>query len=184
MKDIFDRMRAGEVIPFDDPEYPKLFVGVTKTLKLLRVLNASSDIGEMRELLGEIIEQNLDETTSVLAPFNTNYGRFITLGKNVFINHDCTFLDLGGITIDDDVLIAPKACLVTEDHPLDPAKRKALVVRPIHIKRNAWIGATATILPGVTVGENSVVAAGSLVNKDVPDNVVVGGNPAKILKEI
>ena len=102
----------------------------------------------------------------------------------MFINHDCSFLDLGGITIDDDVMIGPKVSISSEDHPVEPSKRKILSVKKVHIKRNAWIGAGATILPGVTIGENSVVAAGAVVTKNVPDNVVVGGVPAKILKTL
>jgi len=106
------------------------------------------------------------------------------LGKNIFINHACTFLDLGGITIDNDVQIGPKVNLITENHPVDPTQRKNLDLKSIHIKRNVWIGAAATILPGVTVGENSIVAAGAVVTKDVPDNTIVGGVPARIIKKI
>jgi acetyltransferase-like isoleucine patch superfamily enzyme len=102
----------------------------------------------------------------------------------VFINHACSFLDMGGITLEDDVLIGPKVNLITENHPLDPSDRKALMTKPIVIKCNAWIGAGATILPGVTIGENSVVAAGAVVSKNVPANTVVRGIPAKIIKTI
>jgi acetyltransferase-like isoleucine patch superfamily enzyme len=91
---------------------------------------------------------------------------------------------MGGITIEDDVMIGPKVCLTTEGHPIDPQERKKLLVKPIVIKQNAWIGAGATILPGVTIGENSVVAAGAVVTKDVPANNVVGGVPARIIKAI
>src|SRR5204863_5887826 len=126
----------------------------------------------------------LDKSTTIFAPFFTNFGRFIQIGKNVFINHACTFLDMGGITIEDDVLIGPKVNLITENHPLDPANRKALIVKPIVVKRNAWIGAAATVMPGVTIGENSVVAAGAVVTKDVPGNTIVVGVPAKIIKEL
>ena len=94
------------------------------------------------------------------------------------------FLDLGGITIDDGVFIAPKVSLLTEGHPLSPETRHSLTVGPIHLKKNAWIGANATILQGVTIGENAVVAAGAVVATDVPDNTVVGGVPAKILKTL
>ncbi|WP_247651866.1 DapH/DapD/GlmU-related protein [Chitinophaga eiseniae] len=86
--------------------------------------------------------------------------------------------------IEDHVLIGPKVNLVTENHPLDPADRRALVTKPILVKRNAWIGAGATILPGVTIGENAVVAAGAIVSKDVPDNVVVAGVPARVIKQL
>jgi acetyltransferase-like isoleucine patch superfamily enzyme len=133
-------------------------------------------------LLGEIIGIEIDETTTVFAPFHTNFGRFLTIGKRVFINHACSFLDMGGIAIEDDVLIGPKVNLITENHPLDPADRRALICKPLVIKRNAWIGAGATVLPGVTIGENAVVAAGAVVSKDVPANSVVGGSPARHIK--
>ena len=120
----------------------------------------------------------------IFIPFYTNFGRHIQLGKNVFINHACTFLDLGGITIEDDVLIGPKVNLITENHPLDPRKRKFLNLQSILVKKNAWIGAGATILPGVTIGENAVVAAGAVVTKDVSVNAIVGGIPAKLLRSI
>jgi acetyltransferase-like isoleucine patch superfamily enzyme len=186
MKDrnIFDRIKAGEPIRLDDPEYPKVQEVVNSTIQLSIQLNTSSDIDQIRVRLGEIIGKDLDESTTVFAPFFTNFGRFITIGKRVFINHACSFLDMGGITIADDVLIGPKVNLITENHPLEPADRRALICKPIVIKRNAWIGAAATILPGVTVGENAVVAAGAVVSKDVPANTVVGGIPARHIKNI
>jgi len=182
--DIFARLKAGEPIPMNDPEYPKIFEAVSRTIKLSAALNTSTDVGQIRQRLSEITGAQLDASTTVFVPFYTNFGQFIRIGRNVFINHDCSFLDLGGITIEDEVLIGPKVSLVTEDHPVDPAGRKILIVKPIVIKRNAWIAAGATILPGVTVGENSVVAAGALVTKDVPANTVVVGVPAKIIKTI
>jgi acetyltransferase-like isoleucine patch superfamily enzyme len=91
---------------------------------------------------------------------------------------------LGGITIENDVQIGPKVSLITENHPLNPSTRKSLDLKSILIKRNAWIGAGAIILPGVIIGENAVVAAGAVVNKDVPANTVVGGIPAKIIRVI
>jgi acetyltransferase-like isoleucine patch superfamily enzyme len=126
----------------------------------------------------------VDDSTNVFTPFNTNFGKHISIGKNVFINHGCTFLDLGGIVIEDDVLIGPNVQLVTENHPIKPTERKALVLDKITIQKNAWIGAGAIILPGVTVGENSVVAAGAVVSKNVPMNTVVAGVPAKKIKDL
>jgi acetyltransferase-like isoleucine patch superfamily enzyme len=182
--DIFERMRAGESIPFEDPQYPRIFEAVSRTIKLSAELNASSDIEQIRDRLSEIIGMPLDKSITVFAPFHTNFGRFIEIGRNVFINHSCSFLDLGGITIEDGVMIGPRVNLISESHPLDPANRKVLVLNRILIKRNAWIGAAATILPGVTIGENSVVAAGAVVSKDVPDNTVVAGIPARIIKTL
>ena len=183
-KDIFDRMRAGELFRLDDPQYPKVLEIVSRTIKLSAELNASTDVDQIRERLGEIIGTPLDRSTTVFAPFFTNFGQFISIGKNVFINHACTFLDMGGIIVEDDVLIGPKVNLITENHPLDPSDRKSLICKRIVIKRNAWIGAAATILPGVTIGENAVVAAGAVVSKDVSANTIVGGIPAKFIKSI
>lgn len=183
-RDIFDRMRAGEPIRLGDPQYYKVQEIVTRTLKLSVALNTSTDVEQIRDRLSEIIGRQIDQSTIIFAPFYTNFGRFIQIGKNVFINHACSFLDMGGITIEDEVLIGPKVNLITENHPLNPADRKSLISKPILIKRNAWIGANASILPGVTIGENAVVAAGAVVSRDVADNSIVGGVPAKLIKQI
>lgn len=182
--DILERLKSGEPIRLNDPEYHQVNEVVERTLELSLRLNTARDMSSVRDILSEIIGRDLDESTTIFAPFYTNFGRFISLGKNVFINHACSFLDMGGITIEDNVLIGPKVNLITENHPLDPGDRRALITRPITIKRNAWIGAGATILPGVTIGENSVVAAGAVVSRDVPTNTVVGGIPAKFIKSI
>ncbi len=181
---IFEKLKAGEPIRLDDPQYPKIQEVVDRTIKLSVVLNNCGDINKIRDLLSEILGAEIDESTTVFAPFYTNFGRFITLGKRVFINHACSFLDMGGITLEDDVLIGPKVNLVTENHPVNPSDRRALICKPILIKRNAWIGAAATILPGVTIGENAIVAAGAVVSKDVAANTIVGGVPAKLIKDI
>jgi acetyltransferase-like isoleucine patch superfamily enzyme len=183
-RNIFDRMKAGELIRLTDLEYPKVLEVISRTMKLSAELNSSTDVNQVRKLLTEITGSEVDVTTTVAIPFYTNFGRFITIGKRVYINHACTFLDMGGITLEDDVLIGPKVNLVTENHPLNPIDRRALTSKPIVVKRNAWIGAAATILPGVTIGENSVVAAGAVVTSDVPPNTIVGGVPAKIIKTI
>ena len=182
--DIFTRLAAGQAIPMNDPEYGKIFEVVNQTIRLSASLNTATDISSIRSILSEIIGSPIDSTTTVFTPFYTNFGRFIHLGKRVFVNHACTFLDLGGITIEDDVMIGPKVNLISEDHPVDPATRKHLTCRPVRIRRNAWIGAGATILPGVTIGENAVVAAGAVVTQDVPDNTVYAGVPAKLVKSL
>lgn len=182
--DIFQRLQAGQPIRMNDPEYHKITEGVKRTMGLSQLLNTATDLDQIRSYLGEITGATIDPSTTLFSPFYTNVGVFTTIGKNVFINHACSFLDLGGITIEDDVLIGPRVNLVTESHPLNPDDRKTLLTKPIVIKHRAWIGAGATILPGVTVGENAVVAAGSVVSKDVPANTVVAGVPAKIIKSI
>lgn len=183
-KDIFERLRNGETIPPNDPEAFKLRDASFATKGLLVQLNNSSDPAEIRSLLRQITASEIDESVAVFTPLYINYGKHTKIGKNVFINFDCVLLDLGGITIEDNVLIAPKVSLLSEGHPVNPADRQSLIPCHIYIKKNAWIGAGATVLPGVTIGENSVVAAGAVVSKDVPANTIVGGVPAKIIKSI
>jgi acetyltransferase-like isoleucine patch superfamily enzyme len=182
--DIFEQLRNGKAIAADNPEAYKLREASFATKKLLVQMNNSSDPAEIRDLLSHITGSTIDESVAVFTPLYINYGKNTKIGKNVFINFDCVFLDLGGITIDDNALIAPKVSLLSEGHPLSPNDRGSLLPGPIHIKQNAWIGAGATILPGVTIGENAVVAAGAVVSKDVPANTVVGGVPAKTIKTI
>lgn len=181
---IFERLRNGETIAATDPDAVQLREASFATKKLLLQMNQSDDPVEIRKLLSEITGSAIDESVAVFTPLYINYGKHTKIGKNVFINFDCVFLDLGGIIIEDNVLIAPKVSLLSEAHPLDAVNRHSLIPGKIQIKKNAWIGAGATILPGVTIGENAVVAAGAVVNKDVPDNAVVAGVPAKIIKSI
>ncbi|SFC73713.1 DapH/DapD/GlmU-related protein [Flavobacterium phragmitis] len=181
--DIFGRLLSGETILSNDPQLGRLRDEAFAVKALLTQMNNAVNPQEITEILGTILDKKIQDVT-VFTPLYINCGKHITIGKNVFINFDCTFLALGGITIEDDVLIGPKVTLVTENHPLDPKERKGLTAKPIHIKKNAWIGANATILPGVTIGKNAVVAAGAVVSKDVPDNTIVGGIPAKFIKNV
>ena len=181
---IFKRLVKGEIISPEDPESYKLKEASYNTKRLLLQMNNTSEPQKIRQFLSQIIDSEIDKSVTIFTPFHINYGKNTQIGKNVFINFDCVFLDLGGITIEDGVLIAPKVSLLSEGHPISPEQRHSLVPKHIHIKKNAWIGANATILHGVTIGQNAVIAAGSVVTKDVPDNVVVGGIPAQILKEL
>lgn len=183
-QEIFQKLTSGSVVPISDPIFQIINQECIQTLEWVAQLNASGNIDFARNTLGKIIGEPVDETTTLFPPFTINFGKFTKLGKHVFINHGCSFLDLGGITIEDHVLIGPQVKLVTENHPLNPEDRRGMLAKPILIKENAWIGAGATLLPGITIGKNSVVAAGALVTKDVPPDTVVGGVPAKILKSI
>ncbi|WP_433830368.1 sugar O-acetyltransferase [Flavobacterium anhuiense] len=183
-KDIFERLLKGEIIAPQDPQIHRLQEASYTTKQLLVKMNNSSDPSEIRAILGEITDSTIHESTSVFTPSYINYGKNIKIGKNVFINFNCTLLDLGGIIIEDNVLIAPNVSLLSEAHPLEPENRQSLVPGLVHIKKNAWIGANATILPGVTIGENSIVASGAVVTKDVPDTTIVGGIPAKPIKSL
>ncbi|MEY2692239.1 MAG: hypothetical protein RIT03_629 [Bacteroidota bacterium] len=181
---IFDRMLQGGMIDHQDPEMGAVWAGVADTIARSATLNTLTSVQAIRTALSAIIGSNIDNSTIIFAPFHTNFGKHIHIGKHVFINHGCSFLDLGGITIEDHVLIGPKVSIITENHPIHPAQRKSLVLHAVVIKANAWIGAGATILPGVTVGENSIVAAGAVVTKNVAANTMVAGVPAQFIKHI
>jgi acetyltransferase-like isoleucine patch superfamily enzyme len=182
--DIFERDLSGEVISLHDPEYYKIGAAIDETQRIIAELNNSyHDNAEVRTLFSRLTGVQVDETVALLPPFYTDFGRNIRVGKRVFINHCCEFMDRGGITIGDDVLIAPKVNLITISHPLNPAKRRATFTSPIVIGNGVWIGAGATVMPNVTIGENAVVAAGAVVTKDVPPNTVVAGVPAKVIKK-
>ncbi len=139
---------------------------------------------EIRELFFKLIDKPTDETFGLFPPFYTDCGKNISIGKNVFINEGCCFQDQGGIEIGDDCLIGQQVVIATLDHDLDPNRRKDMLPKPVKIGNNVWIGAHATVLSGVTVGDNAVIAAGAVVNKDVPPNAVVAGVPAEIIKRI
>lgn len=183
--DIINRLHSGELIRWDDPDYHKVQERIdwvfNKTIGLNKL---PFDRELIRQKVGELLGIEIDETTTVSLPFYTDWGMNITIGKECFINMGCTFMDRGGITIGDKVLIGPKVNLITENHPEDSELRRYVYSKPIHIKKGAWIGAAATILPGVTIGENAMVAAGAVVSKSVPDNTIVGGVPAKIIRKI
>lgn len=162
-----------------------LYADVQRCMKLVAEMNTGYHTeAEVRGYLRQITGSEIDETVRVFPPFNINYGNKTTFGKDSFVNFGCTFLALGGITIEEGAFIAPHCVLATEYHPEDPEKRHSLLTKPIVIGRNAWIGANATILAGVTIGENAIVAAGAVVSKDVPANTIVGGVPAKVIRQI
>lgn len=134
---------------------------------------------EIRHQVSRIIGQELDEGFSLFLPFTSDFGKNIRIGKNVFINSGCRFQDQGGVTIGDESLIGHNVVFATINHDYDPENRGTMYLKPIVLGKRAWIGSHATILPGVTIGENSVVGAGSVVTRDVPPNTIVAGNPAK-----
>lgn len=169
------------------PGGPELHADMARAWEILGRINAlpPGDFDAMRALLGELIGKELDPSVRVLPPFNTDSGRNLRFGRNVFVNHGCTAMDLGGIDIGDDVLIAPNVHLISSGHPLDPATRRSkITVAPVRIGRGAWIAAGATVLQGVTVGDDAVVAAGAVVVDDVPARTLVAGVPARVVREL
>lgn len=139
---------------------------------------------EIIVLFSELTGKQVDPSFRMFPPFTTDCGKNITLGKRVFINAGCRFQDQGGIIIGDDVLIGHNAVLATLNHGFAPEDRGNLYPAPIVISNKVWLGANVTVMPGVSIGENAIVAAGAVVTKDVPANTVVGGVPAKLLRMI
>ena len=163
----------------------ELYADVQRTMRLCAEMNSGYHTeAEVRDCLREITRSHVPDTVRVFTPLNINYGPGVRLGDDCFLNFGCTLLALGGITIGDGAFIGPHCVLATEYHPEDPATRHTLLTKPIVIGRNAWLGANVTVLAGVTVGENAIVAAGAVVSKDVPANTIVGGMPAKEIREI
>jgi acetyltransferase-like isoleucine patch superfamily enzyme len=156
---------------------------MTITARLNRLTFADAD--EIRALFSELIGKKIDESFLLIPPFYTTGGDEIRVGRQVFVNQNCTFYDLGGLDILDDVMIGPNVSIITTGHPLEPSlRRTATIGKPIVIEKGVWIAAGAIIIGGVTVGEHSVVAAGSVVTQDVPANTLVGGNPARVIRSI
>jgi acetyltransferase-like isoleucine patch superfamily enzyme len=169
------------------PESAAMVASVKRAMAITPVLNRLTyeDAAEIRALFSELIGAPVDETFSLIPPFYTTGGENIRVGRNVFINQNCTLYDLGGIDIGDEVMIGPNVSLITSGHPIAPSQRRAgVTASPIVLERNVWLGAGVTIIGGVTVGENSVVAAGSVVTRDVPPNTLAGGNPARVIRSI
>lgn len=142
------------------------------------------DEEELEALFSELIGKPVGEGFGLFPPFYTDFGKNITIGKNVFINAGCKFQDQGGIVIDDGALIGHGVVIATLNHDMDPEKRQQLHPAPVHIGKGVWIGANATITPGVTIGDDAIVAAGAVVTKDVEAGTVVAGVPAKVVKRI
>ncbi|MDE1952645.1 MAG: sugar O-acetyltransferase [Betaproteobacteria bacterium] len=156
-------------------------------MRLTAELNRLSidDAVRVREIFSELTGQQVDETFSLIPPFYTAGGRRIRIGHKVFINQCCTIYDMGGVDIGDLVMIGPNVSIITAGHALEPSQRRAYIeAKPIIIQRNVWIATGATILGGVTIGENAVVGAGAVVTKDVPPHTFVAGVPATVIRSL
>lgn len=152
---------------------------------LLQQLNSQpASQREIRQILGNVTGQKIDDSVEIRLPIRSDYGANLKIGKQVFINSNVMFTDLGGIELEDKVLVGPNVTILSVNHPLDPEKRRGVELKSVRIEENAWLGANSTILPGVTVGKSAVVAAGAVVSKDVPAYTVVAGVPAKVIKKV
>ena len=139
---------------------------------------------EIRKLFSDLTGKKVDDDFGLFPPIYSDFGKNITVGKRVFINAGCVFQDQGGIEIGDDCLIGHQVVFATLNHDLESGKRGNMYAAPIKLGKNVWVGSHASILAGVTIGDNSVIAAGAVVTKDVPLNTLVGGVPAKVIKNL
>ena len=140
---------------------------------------------EIKTLLQELFgPTTVPNSLHIFPPFYTDFGKNIHLGEHVFINACCHFQDQGGITVGDDCLIGHNVVFATLNHFIEPAERASMHPAPIVLGKKVWVGSNSTILQGVTIGDNSIIAAGSVVTKDVPANTIVGGVPARILRNL
>jgi maltose O-acetyltransferase len=179
-----ERMLAGELYLANDPAIAEEQARAAKLLDRFNQTGVDDGVerhGLLLELLGEF-----GEGSEIKPPLRCDYGYRIRVGARTFVNYGLVALDVASIAIGDDVQIGPNVQLLTPTHPIDPDSRRAKweAAEPIAIESNVWLGGGVIVLPGVTVGENTVVGAGSIVTKDLPPNVVAAGNPARIVRSL
>ncbi|RRQ29232.1 sugar O-acetyltransferase [Rhodococcus sp. Eu-32] len=156
-------------------------IRLTEDLNLLRYAEQDA----IRAAWSELTGRTVDESFHLIPPVYSDHGINITVGRNVFVNQGCRFNDIGGIDIGDDVMIGPSVSLITSGHPIGPDERRTgITSAPIVIGRGVWIGASAMILQGVSVGDDAIVAAGAVVTRDVPARTMVAGVPASEIKTL
>ncbi|KAB2331371.1 sugar O-acetyltransferase [Bacillus mesophilum] len=183
--DFLAYMNSGEEVEGNSEIHQMMHKVSQEALKVTAELNGRYHTPqEIQELFSVLIGKKVDESFAMFPPFYTDCGKNIHVGKNVFINSGCCFQDQGKIKIGDGVLIGHNVVLATLNHDINPKKRSNLHPAPISIGNDVWVGSNATILPGVTIGDGAIIAAGAVITKDVPPLVIVGGVPAKVLKKI
>lgn len=184
-KQFLEFIKNAEVIKAGSEAHLKMHELSARAQKITMRLNYGfHEPEETVRLFSELTESKVDDSFRCFLPFYTECGINIKLGKNVFINSGCCFQDHAGIEIGDGTLIGHQVVIATLNHAQDPLSRADMFPKPVKIGKNVWIGAHATILPGVTIGDNAIIAAGAVVTKDVENNVVAGGVPAKKIKDI
>lgn len=185
VQEYLDRMNRGDPIRPGGEIYQVMREINEETMRLTFELNSHYHTQEeVRELFSRIIGKPVDKTFRLFPPFYTNCGRNIQVGKHVFINTGCHFVDQGGITIGDGSLLGNSVILTTLNHDFDPENRSTTYPAPIIIGKNVWLGSCAVVVPGVKIGDGAVIGAGSVVTKDIPPRVIAAGAPARIIREI
>ncbi|HET8795463.1 MAG TPA: DapH/DapD/GlmU-related protein [Arthrobacter sp.] len=185
LEDLLEELNAGHTISGDSPLHEVMHRVSQEALQITGELNGGyQEPARVRELLTRLTGKPVDDSVMVFPPFYSDFGKNIALGERIFINSGCKFQDQGGVVIGDDCLIGHNTVMATLNHDLKPSRRADMHPAPIVVGRNVWIGSNVTVLPGVTIGDNAVVAAASVVTKDVPENTIVVGSPARVVRSL
>lgn len=183
LPDFLDHVNRGAPIAGGSQQHAFMHGAAQEALRIVAEINTGYRTpGQVRALLARLTGKTVDETVTVFPPFYSEFGKNLTLGKDIFINIGCRFQDTGGITIGDGTLVGHGSTLTTLNHGMDPDRRADMIPAPIRIGRKVWLGAAVTVVPGVTIGDGAVVGAGAVVTKDVPANAIVAGVPAKLIR--
>jgi len=184
LRTFLDHVNAGGLIEGGSQAHEFMHGVAQQALRIVAQINTGYRTAEqVRELLSELTGRVVDESVVVFPPFYSEFGKNLTLGKDVFVNMGCRFQDTGGITIGEGSLIGHGSTLTTLNHGVDPDRRADMLPAPVVIGRKVWLGASVTVVPGVTIGDGAIVGAGAVVTKDVPADTIVAGVPARPVRE-
>ncbi len=184
-QDFLSYAAAGNLIAAGSDAHRVMHSMSQRALRLTSEINSSyHSPDELRELMSRLIAKPLDEGFGLFPPFYSDCGQNITIGRRTFINMGCSFQDWGGIVIGDDCLIGHNCTICTVNHSKAPERRGDMVCAPVRLGNQVWVGANVTILPGVSIGDGAIIAAGAVVSRDVAPATIVGGIPAKLIKHI
>lgn len=182
---LLETLNTGRTISGNSPLHQVMHRTSQEALRITGELNGAFHEPErVRELLSQLTGKPVADSVTVFPPLYSDFGKNLTIGKRVFINAGCMFQDQGGVEIGDDCLIGHNTVFATLNHALEPDRRADMHPAPIILGRNVWLGANVTVLPGVTIGDDAVVGAGSVVTKDVPEKAIVVGSPARVVRTV
>ncbi|MGI6263326.1 MAG: DapH/DapD/GlmU-related protein [Succiniclasticum sp.] len=182
---VFEEMRAGKAYDIRDPHYlAAAHVEFDRCARLCQEIRNTdpADVEKIKSLEKDLTQGTMPDDSYLIPPFDIDCGCRVFVGHNVLANHHLTVMSVGTVTIEDGVMMGPGVGLFTVNH--EPRNIRTIMTKEIRIKKNAWIGARVSILPGVTIGEGAIIGTGSVVTKDIPDYCVAVGNPARVIKQI
>src|SRR5215213_1587130 len=183
LQDFLDHVNRGAPIEGGSEQHAFMHGAAQEALRTVAELNTGYRTPEeVRTLMTRLTGKTVDESVAVFPPFYSEFGKNLTIGKDVFINIGCRFQDTGGITIGDGTLVGHGSTLTTLNHSVDPDRGADMSPSPIVIGRKVWLGASVTVVPGVTIGDGAIVGAGAVVTRDVPPNAIVAGVPARLIR--